>query len=202
MKKFKILISLVLIFTMLSGCSVLNKKEEDKTPTLKLTFPIIEYGLSVKSNTDFEAVSDKGNWDLQITNGDIYFSVMAYKTIDLAEDQTPNDVYTIQNKQLFENRENVQTVIATKNVSHQGRNITHTRYSAESDVGKNYYDSFLVTFDGNPDVFAWILATGVPSTMDEYKATIEEMVLSISSGSELIEPEASSTAIGGIFGIK
>ena len=178
MKKFKLLISVIIIATLLSGCAFIPNKLANKQENDNVIFAISDYNMQLTADSEFKKAEQESEWDLQITDNNVYLSVMAYKSIDLNENQSPEDAYDAQNKELFEKRDNVSVIIKKNTEISEDKIIIHTRYSAESEVGKNYYDSFLVNFP-EKETFAWILVSGVPSVIENYTEKVEDMVFSL-----------------------
>lgn len=168
----KTLVMLLSVCLLLSGCSVF----EEVTPFIEITekvFSVEGYGLQVTADSSFTE-NTGGSFDLQITDGDSYISIMAYKYIDLPEDTTPLDVYDAQNEDLISKRTAV-TVI--EEAETQG-DITQALYSAEKDGVKNYYGSYLVDFP-QEETFAWVLVTAAPSNFERNREYLEDIVFSI-----------------------
>lgn len=171
-RTFKCLLAMAALSLSLTGCLPLDLA----TATYdEKEFTIEDYGVSFTATTEWEESEDTP-FDLQISDNNSYFSVMAYNQIDLAEDQTPESIYEWHNEDIFSRRENVKIIEDYTTYTNNGKTITSTLYSAEFDEGKNYYYSFLVTFDDNEDVFAWVLVTGVPSYISNHKDDYIEIV--------------------------
>lgn len=165
-KKVLLFMCMMMSLVLISGCNLTettNKMKMDKE------FFIDYYNISFTASQEWSE-TDQDNFDLQITNGDSYFSVMTYYTIDLPEGDTPESIYAWQNEDLFSKRENVEIVAEEPVVISDGKIITATMFSAERDGKKNYYYSCLVQFGIiNKDVFSWIIVTAQPSYMQKNK---------------------------------
>ena len=185
MKKAFVVLLTVCMLLSAAGCtlpidSVSSTKPTETTPPTKpaeTVFPIDTYQLKITADSTFSEKTG-GSFDLQITNGSTYVSVMAYKHIDLPTGLTPQDVWGKQNEQLFGKRENVATVEETKTESTAQKSITHALYSAEKDGVKNYYASYLVDFPAE-QTFAWVLVTAMPSYFVENQAYLHNIVCSL-----------------------
>lgn len=185
MKKAFILLMTVCMLLSAAGCtlpidSVSSTKPEETTPPTKpaeTVFSIDSYQLKITADSTF---FDKtgGSFDLQITNGRAYVSVMAYKYIDLPSGLTPLDVLDMQNEDIFSKRTNVTTVEETTTESTSQKSITHALYSAEKDGAKNYYASYLVDFPAE-QTFAWVLVTAMPSYFVENQEYLHNIVCSL-----------------------
>ncbi len=175
MRKKQISISLLLIFFLilpmfsLAGCSA--PKET--------VFNIDSYDLQITADSIFNE-DTAGDFDLQITNGDCYISVMAYKQIDISDDLTPLDVYDMQNEALFTQRTAVNVIEEAKTQTSSQQVVTHTLYSAEKDSVKNYYATYLIELPDD-ETFAWVLVTAMPSYLEENKEYLHNIVCSLSS---------------------
>lgn len=161
-KKVALFMYIVLISSvLLSGC---NLAKTTNNVSMDKDFFIDYYNISFTASQEW-AKTDQNNFDLQITNGDAYFSVMTYYTIDLPVGDTPESIYDWQNEDLFSRRENLEVVEEEQIIKSDGRTITTTLFSAEREGTKNYYYSCLVQLDDNEDVFSWIIVTAMPSYM-------------------------------------
>lgn len=187
------IISMAVLAVMLTGCGFLdtyahfaagssqdNRKTEAEEPELIVNlqdareFEVEDYGITLTASKDWEK-SEETPFDLQIGDGNSYLSIMAYDKIDLADDQTPEDIYKWHNEDLFGRRDNVELVEEPITYTGNGKTITRAMYSAERDGMKNYYCSCLVTFEGG-DVFAWVIMTGTPSYLVKHLDSMLEIV--------------------------
>ena len=159
----------------MSGCNSQFSNIQDKK---EKTFKVYGYDLKITANSNFKDDSEDSPWDLQITNNNVYLSVMAYEYIDLSEGQSPKDLYDFHNEDLFSRRENVSVIEEEATQTLTGKNITKTRYSAEADGNKNYYDTYLIDFTES-EVFAWVLVTGTPSYLKNNTEELESIVYSL-----------------------
>ena len=169
MKCLRLVFTLVFVCVILAGCDIV-----DNIRNAQKEFEIPEYNLKISADIDFEKV-DASNLDLQITDGSCYLSVMAYKSVDLAEGQSTKDVYDFHNSDLFSKRDNVSVIEDESTETLSGKSIVKTCYSAENNGVKNYYYSYLVDFGGD-GAFAWVLATGVPSYMESNAERLDNIV--------------------------
>lgn len=174
MKNFRIFAVCLALCLLLTGCSFIPSAKPIEPKTFEMEF----YGLCLTADDSYKEVEDKGEWDLQITNGNAYISVMAYYLIDLAEDQNPKGIYDSHNEDIFSTRDNISVIKSAQTQTQGQKTITKTRYSGEWEGNKNYYDSYLLEFEGG-DVFAFVLVTGTPSYIENTKE-LEEIVHSIS----------------------
>lgn len=177
----KVIIVLLLIACMLfsaAGCSVTRDTTSLSKPT-EAVFSIDNYQLQITADSTFQEKTG-GNYDLQITNGNTYISIMAYKYIDLPENLTPLDVYDMQNEDLFSKRTAVTIIEETKTQSLSQCTITHALYSAEKDGVKNYYASYLVDLP-DEETFAWVLVTAMPSYLDNNRDYLHNIVCSLTT---------------------
>lgn len=170
MKYIRSFFAVFLIFAILTGCSTIL----DRLQNVETVFEIPEYNLKITADIDFERV-DAGNWDLQITDGNCYISVMAYSDIDLAENQTAKDVYDFHNDDMLSRRDNAFIVKDETTETLTDKTIVKTVYSAENNGNKNYYSSYLVEFK-DEETFAWVLVTGTPSYIENNSEKLDGIV--------------------------
>ncbi|MBQ2730410.1 MAG: hypothetical protein IJF24_00125 [Clostridia bacterium] len=177
-KKIMGVLLLICILFSFGGCSALNIVNSYIEPTESI-FKIDSYHLQITADSTFEEETG-GDFDLQITNGDCYISVMAYKQIDISDDLTPLDVFDIQNEDLFSRRTNVNVIEEAKTQTLSQKNITKKLYSAEKDNVKNYYATYLIDFPDDK-TFAWVLVSAIPSYLDENQEYVHNIVCSLST---------------------
>lgn len=176
----KILAFLIMACMLFSavGCSVQGDPDSLFKPTETL-FSINSYHLQITADSTFQEKTS-GSYDLQITNGSAYISIMAYKYIDLPEGLIPLDIYDMQNEDLFSKRNAVTIIEEAKTLSLSQSTITHALYSAERDGVKNYYASYLVDLpDG--ETFAWVLVSAMPSYLNDNREYLHDIVCSLTS---------------------
>lgn len=164
----------IIILLLLSSCAstkefykrLLTNDEyvEESSEVDANVFEIKDYHIRFSLPEDWEKIIDTP-YDLQCNNKNAYFSVFAYQAIDLAEDQTPLDIYLAQKDDLFFDRDNVKVVDYEGEFSSEDKIISTELISAELDGMKNYYYCCLVEFNDHPDTFAWIVFTSIPSYM-------------------------------------
>lgn len=160
MKKAIVLLLVVCVLYSAAGCSALNTIISSTEPAEKV-FLLDSYHLMITADDTFYEKTG-GSFDLQITNDNTYISIMAYNYIDLPQDTTPQDVYDVQNEEVFSKREAVAVVEEVKTQSLPQGEVVYAVYSAERDGVKNYYATYLVDLPEN-ETFAWVLVTAVPS---------------------------------------
>ena len=169
MKKAIVFLLSVVMLVSAAGCSG-NTAE----PTV---FSIDDYGLQLTADSTFREKTG-GSFDLQITNGKAYVSIMAYKYIDLPADTTPLDVYETQNADLFGKREAVTAIEADKTQAVSHGTMTYALYSAQRDGVKNYYATYMMDFPED-ETFAWVLITATPSYLDANRDSLHSIVCSL-----------------------
>lgn len=169
MKKLTLLLLIVCMLFSAAGCSALNDVADLISPTEEV-FSIEGYRLQITADSTFKT-NTGGNFDLQITNGKAYISIMAYKYIDLPEDTTPQDVYDVQNEDLFSKRTNVTAIEESE---------TQALHSAEKDGVKNYYATYLIDLP-DAETFAWVLVTATPSYFENNKEYLNNIVYSLTT---------------------
>lgn len=169
--------SMAVLVMMLTGCGLLDSYAHfvANNAATDRKFKVEGYDITLTASKEWEKSADT-SFDLQIGNGSSYLSIMAYDKIDLAERETPEDIYDWHNEDLFSRRDNVKLVEEPVTYTSNGKVITRTMYSAERDGVKNYYCSCLVTFEDDEDVFAWVILTGTPSYLVDHRDDILEIV--------------------------
>ena len=170
----KVIVTLLLVFVVFSGCSVLN----DIAPE-EAVFSINDYHLQITADSTFQQKTG-GNFDLQITNNKAYISIMAYKYTDLPSNVTPLDVYDTQNEDLLGKRTAVAVIEEAQTQTLSQHQITQALYSAEKDGVKNYYAAYLIDLP-NEETFAWILVTAAPSYFDANRDYLHNIVCSLTT---------------------
>ena len=129
----------------------------------------------------FDSLKSTGsNFDLQITNGNSYIGIMAYKYIDLPNGLTPLDVYDMQNEDIFSRRESVAVIEEAETQSLPNGVLTQAVYSAEKDGVKNYYAAYLVDLP-EEETFAWVLVSAIPSYLVANREYLHNIVCSLST---------------------
>lgn len=154
LKQKSILCLLAVIMLTSTGCSPHSAETTE--------FTIDYYNLSFTTPSGWEK-TDSPNFDIQCSNQDANFSVFAFYTIDLAKDETPDDIYNYQTTDILTKRDNPELIKEMTEKEVNDKIIKTILYSAERDGQKNYYYSCLVEFKDNPDIFAWVLINGYPS---------------------------------------
>ena len=168
---------LLAIMLLLMGMQKNNVGDVPATNAYAETvFFINDYNINFSFSNEWENVTTDTPFDLQCTNGQSYASVFAYYTIDLAEGETPYDIYEIQKDDIFSRREQVKKVSDEIVYEVNDKRIHSELYSAERDGVKNYYYVNLIELNEQEDLFCWVLFTAIPSyakaNIDEWKAII------------------------------
>lgn len=178
MKKGIAILLLICILISVAGCGAAGKGASLTQPAEKV-FSIETYHLQITADTKFEDDTG-GSYDLQLTNGKCYVSIMAYSYLDLPEGVTPQDVYEMQNEDLFSKRTAVQTIEDAQTQSLPDKTVTHALYSAEREGVKNYYASYLVDIPDS-ETCAWVLVTAMPSYLKDNREYLHSIVCSLTS---------------------
>lgn len=178
MKKIIAFLLMTCILYSAVGCSVQGDTDSLFKPTETL-FSINSYHLQITADSTFQEKTG-GSYDLQITNGRAYISIMAYKYIDLPEGLIPLDIYDMQNEDLLSKRNAVAIIEEAKTLSLSQSTITHALFSAEKDGVKNYYASYLVDLPDD-ETFAWVLVSAMPSYLNDNREYLHDIVCSLTS---------------------
>lgn len=177
MKIAKSLISIILLVSLLSGCSLLTEDVTKKEVPEKV-FTIEKYNVSITVPSTFEKITEETEWDIQLSDNNIYLSTMVYNYEEIPESTSKDEVFEIQNQKILSERSNVETIIPETSYYYDDKKIYHTRLSAVSEVGKNYYDSFLVDMYDD-EMIAWVLVTGTPEVIEQQTEQIKNYVKSL-----------------------
>ena len=177
MKKIIALLMLCLMFCA-TGCFGADDANSNPNPA-DVVFSISAYNLQITADSSCKEDTG-GSYDLQITNGSTYISIMAYKYVDLPNGLTPQDVYATQNEDLFSKRTAVATIEEAKTQSLSQGTVTHALYSAEKNGVKNYYASYLIDLP-DKETFAWVLVSAMPSYLNNNRAYLHNIVCSITA---------------------
>lgn len=136
-----------------------------------------DYGFVVKAKDSWTEDEDRGAFELRLYNEkeELYFHVMSYKNIDLAEGMDGEYIQNLQMEDLISKRENAKEIEPVTKIEYDDKTVYASLYSAERDGYKNYYYSFGVELS-DAEVTLWVLANGMPSDLLENRAEIEKMV--------------------------
>lgn len=183
MKRIISLLLVVCIALPFAGCSAVLERLStvmpmETEPTEK-TFTVNNYPLQIVADTSFYDKTG-GSFDLQITNDSCYLSVMPYLYSELPEGIAAQDVYDIQNEEIFSKREAVTPVAEAKTQSLPQGEMIYGVYSAEKDGVENYYATYLIDFPGQ-EICAWVLVTAVPSYYQSNTDYLHNIVCSLSA---------------------
>jgi len=178
MKKILALFYTVCLLLAATGCSAVYRIDFAAN-TKDTVFSIKDYGLQITADGSFH-LTDADNFDLQITNKDAYISIYAYKYTDLPYGLTPNDIYDMQNEDIFSKRTNVTVIDEVKSQSSEAVTITYEVYSAQKNGNENYYATYLVDFP-HDKTFAWVLVSATPEYFNDNKERLHNIVCSITT---------------------
>jgi len=178
MKKATVLLLITCMLLSAVGCTAISDTGLLSEPT-ETVFPIDSYDLQLTADSSFQEKTG-GSFDLQITNGKAYVSVMAYKYIDLPEGVTPRDVYDMQNEDLFSKRTAVTVIEEIKTQTVSQKTVTQALHSAEKDGVKNYYATYLIDLP-EEEVLAWVLVTATSSYLEAKQEYLNNIVFSLSA---------------------
>lgn len=183
MKKIILItLTLTLIFSLLSGCDLINyiynqNQDTVKTPknfmtsdnSMKFTFPY-----------DWDINSNDNPFDLQCFSKDnsMNTGVFVFYQGDLAEDITPEHILDMQIEDLKSKRDNFEIIEDINTQVINDKKITTVTYSGEKDVSKDYYSFSLLQFANNNKIFAVILQVCIPSKWNVNKPVLNEIISS------------------------
>jgi predicted small lipoprotein YifL len=160
MKKIAVLLAVVLILSAFAGCA---KKDP---------FEIPGYSIEFDPGDGWSTVEDSG-YDLQLTNGKAYITVMAYVSTDFIDPPDPLEIYRDQNDvEIISAREGIAVVEEETSYNHKsGKTITTTMYSAQYNGTENRYLSCMVQFNNEADSFVWFLFNSTADYMSKHRGS-------------------------------
>lgn len=157
---------LLMVAMILSSVGCIQKdKMMDKR--VNMLHRIEDYGVSFLLPSNWKEVKDQETFDLQCQDGKGYFSVFVYRKRDLPEGQSARDVYELQKKAFFSQRQEVKQEEDGKTVEEREMTIFSELFTAKRDGHTNYYYCSLVDFTGESDIFCWTLFTSLPEERTE-----------------------------------
>lgn len=168
MKVIKIAAFVLALCLLLVGC----KAEA-------VSFQVGQYDLAIIADSTFEDVT-AGDWNLQISDGNVYISIMAWKYSEMADDNFSNsyELYTLHDENLKSKRQNVETIAAEITYNDGERKAYRNAFRAEKDGLENVYYTYLLDFEESGRV-AWVILNGEPSYFEENLYALETIVNSI-----------------------
>ena len=168
MKKTLILSLVLCILLSAAGCSLLNPAPKD--------FDVADYNMVITADEGFKEDTG-GDWSLQITNYKTYISVMPF-TYEELDDITPEEIYALQNEDIFTRREDTKVLEEETTKTENGKTIIRTVFSAVLDGEENYYVCYLVDIPES-EICAWVLVTTLPEYYDSIKEKSDTIVASL-----------------------
>ena len=168
MKKTLILSLVLCILLSAAGCSLLNPAPKD--------FEVADYNMVITADEGFKEDTG-GEWSLQITNYQTYISVMPF-TYEELDDITPEEIYALQNEDIFTRREDTKVLEEETSKTENGKTIIRTVFSAVLDGDENYYVCYLVDIPES-ELCAWVLVTTLPEYYNSVKENSDTIVASL-----------------------
>lgn len=168
MKKTLILSLVLCILLSAAGCSLLNPAPKD--------FEVADYNMVITADEGFKEDTG-GEWSLQITNYQTYISVMPF-TYEELDDITPEEIYALQNEDIFTRREDTKVLEEETTKTENGKTIIRTVFSAVLDGEENYYVCYLVDIPES-ELCAWVLVTTLPEYYNSVKENSDTIVASL-----------------------
>lgn len=168
MKKTLILSLVLCILLSAAGCSLLNPAPKD--------FEVADYNMVLTADEGFTEDTG-GEWSLQITNNKTYVSVMPFTYEELG-DITPEEIYALQNEDIFTRREDTKVLEEETKKTENGKTIIRTVFSAVLDGDENYYVCYLVDIPES-ELCAWVLVTTLPEYYNSVKENSDTIVASL-----------------------
>lgn len=168
MKKALILSLILCVVLSAAGCSLFNPAPKD--------FEVADYNMVITADEGFTEDTG-GEWSLQITNYKTYISVMPFTYEELG-DITPEEIYSLQNEDIFTRREDTEVLEEETKKTENGKTIIRTVFSAVLDGDENYYVCYLVDIPES-ELCAWVLVTTLPEYYDSIKEKSDTIVASL-----------------------
>ena len=168
MKKALILSLILSLLLSAAGCSLLNPAPKD--------FDVADYNMVITADEGFKEDTG-GDWSLQITNYKTYISVMPF-TYEELDDITPEEIYSLQNEDIFTRREDTKVLEEEAKKTENGKTIIRTAFSAVLDGEENYYVCYLVDIPES-EICAWVLVTTLPEYYNSVKENSDTIVASL-----------------------
>ena len=168
MKKTLIFSLILSLLLSAAGCSLLNPAPKD--------FDVADYNMVITADEGFKEDTG-GDWSLQITNYKTYISVMPF-TYEELDDITPEEIYSLQNEDIFTRREDTKVLEEEAKKTENGKTIIRTAFSAVLDGEENYYVCYLVDIPES-EICAWVLVTTLPEYYNSVKENSDTIVASL-----------------------
>lgn len=162
MKRFLAFLLLVTMFS-LSGCAGQTQ-----------SFTIDAYGVGLKTPEGWSVEEDSA-FDLQLSNGASYMSLMAYHRDEV--DMSPAEVHAWHDESLLEERENVRELEAETTGELGGKKVTTVVYAAGLEGEENYYSSSMVEL--SEDLILWMVVSGPVDEFEADRDMIRDVIASL-----------------------
>lgn len=156
---------LILSMLVISGCVSATKH-----------FSIDAYGISLKMPEDWAAVEDS-TFDLQLSNGTAYMSLMAYRRDEV--DMSTSEIQRWHDDALLGSREGVRVIEDERSEEIDGKTVQTMVYGYTLDDTENYYYSTITAL--NDTTFVWLVVTAPMKDLDEDRDMIRAMLVSLSA---------------------
>ncbi|MBR2915887.1 MAG: hypothetical protein IKC06_08830 [Clostridia bacterium] len=114
MKKTLIFSLILSLLLSAAGCSLLNPAPKD--------FDVADYNMVITADEGFKEDTG-GDWSLQITNYKSYISVMPFTYEELG-DITPEEIYSLQNEDIFTRREDAKVLEEETKKTENGKQLS------------------------------------------------------------------------------
>lgn len=146
-------------------------------------FRVGDYPILITTPNGWTKEDDMGSFDLQCRSPkrDMYLSVYGYYGIDLAEEQTTQELFELQINEILSLRDNVTEIEPATSTEGDERTLYSSYYSGEQDGCKYYYRFYFIRFKTTDDM-AWISFNGMPSVVEKNKEAIDEIVSKVQNG--------------------
>ena len=145
-----------------------NKPEEPETKSVRT---IEKNGLQITADEQYEDITEDGDFDLQLKDGDRYISVYDFDQSWLKKGQTAKDVFVMQNENLFRGMTDVIALGEESAEETPYAAVTRRLYQGKLMERELVYDCYLFHFYDSHK-FAWVLIT---TNLQDYEQNSEKL---------------------------
>ena len=156
--------------------SMTQEYKEADNQTVKFS----DGSLELEFPTGWYENESKHPYDLQYFSGNqrMNTGVFLYKSEDLTEVSTPENVFEWQIDDLRSNRKNFTIVEPIETEALPDKNITTAVYAGEKDISRFHYKLSLVEFAESSEQFLVTIQVAIPSEWDTSKPILEGIIRS------------------------
>lgn len=168
MKKFSLLLAVLMLIGMLAACNT----EGDNAPA---EFEVPGYLVNVPCGKGWTSVEDT-LYDLELTKGDLKMYVRAFSRADFVDMLTAEELYTDELDGLLSTLTDTAEKEALSTYTAGDKTvITSMHTGKEGETDKEFY-CFCVDFGGSTGTVAWVAFAAKSGDMSKNKASFKSMV--------------------------